>query len=158
MPKCFLTDQIAIAGLPTDFPPLKTLDNSPNNLPIQPTPFIGREKEVRLLTLTGPDGTGKTRLGLQVVAELSNWFADGVFFIELAPLSDPELVIPAIVQILEIKEIGGQLLLELLKVSLRDKRLLLLLDNFEQVVRDALPVAELLAACPKLKMLVTSST
>ena len=160
--------QLAIAGFPAHFPPLKTLDHFPNNLPIQPTAFIGREKEVaavaarlcreevRLVTLTGPGGTGKTRLGLQVVAEVSDRFADGVFFVDLAPLSDPELVISAIAQVLAIKEIGGQPLLELLKASLREKRLLLLLDNFEQVVLAAPPLAELLAACTHLKMLATS--
>jgi len=160
--------QLAIAGLPDDFPPLKTLDRFPHNLPIQPTPFIGREKEVaavaarlcheevRLVTLTGPGGTGKTRLALQVTAEVSDRFADGAFFVDLAPLSDPELVIPAAAQVLGIKEIGGQPLLELLKASLREKRLLLLLDNFEQVVQAARPVAELLATCPHLKLLVTS--
>jgi predicted ATPase/class 3 adenylate cyclase/DNA-binding CsgD family transcriptional regulator len=160
--------QLVIAGLPAGFPPLRTLDAYPNNLPIQPTPLIGREKEVaavaallrredvRLLTLTGPGGTGKTRLGLQVAAELSDRFADGVFFVNLAPLSDPDLVIPAAAQALEIKEIGGQPIFELLKASLREKRMLLMLDNFEQVVSAALQVAELLAACPKLKILVTS--
>jgi predicted ATPase/class 3 adenylate cyclase/DNA-binding CsgD family transcriptional regulator len=160
--------QLVIVDLPADFPPLKTLNNSPNNLPVQPTSLIGREKEVaallnllqreevRLLTLTGPGGTGKTRLGLQVAAELSDRFADGVFFVNLAPLSDPELVIPATAQVLDVKEIGGQPLLELLKASLREKHLLLLLDNFEQVVRVALQMAELLAACPKLKIMVTS--
>ena len=160
--------QLIMTGLPTDFPPLKTLDASPNNLPVQPTPFIGREKEVasvvallrregvHLVTLTGPGGTGKTRLGLQAAAELSDRFADGVFLVNLAPLSDPELVIPAAAQALEIKEVGGQPILELLKTSLREKQMLLLLDNFEQVVRAALQVAELLAACPKLKILVTS--
>src|SRR6266702_292075 len=160
--------QLVIAGLPAGFLPLKTLDAYPNNLPIQPTPLIGREQEVatvaallrhedvRLLTLTGPGGTGKTRLGLQVAAELSDRFADGVFFVNLAPFSDPELVIPAAAQALDVKEIGGQPLLELLKVSLREKHLLLLLDNFEQVVRAALQLAELLAACPQLKILVTS--
>jgi conflict system STAND superfamily ATPase len=160
--------QLAIAGFPADFPPLKTLDRSPNNLPLQPTVFIGREKEiadvvarlcrqeVRLVTLTGPGGTGKTRLGLQVAAEVSDRFADGVFFVDLAPLSDPGLVIPATAQVLEIKEFSGQPLLEHLKASLREKRLLLLLDNFEQVVQAAQPVAELLAACPHLKLLVTS--
>ena len=160
--------QLVIVGLPADFPPLKTLDASPNNLPIQPTPLIGREKEVaavakllrredvRLLTLTGPGGTGKTRLGLQVAAELSDRFADGVFFVNLAPLSDPDLVIPATAQALDLQERAGQPILELMKASLREKQMLLLLDNFEQVVRAALQVAELLAACPKLKILVTS--
>ena len=93
-----------MAGLPADFPPLKTLDSYPNNLPVQLTPLIGREQEVAavrsaatpggaLVTLTGPGGTGKTRLGLQVAAELSELFTDGVFFVNLAPLSDPELVV-----------------------------------------------------------------
>jgi len=160
--------QLVIAGLPADFPPLKTLDTHPNNLPIQPTSLIGREKEVaavqhllrredvRLLTLTGPGGTGKTRLGLQVAAELSERFLDGVFFVNLAPISDPALVVPTIAQILEVKETVEQSLLELLKTSLRERQLLLLLDNFEQVVSAASDVADLLAACPKLKVIATS--
>ena len=124
--------QLAIAGLQTDFPPLKTLDNSPNNLPLQPTPFIGREKEVaavaallhrekvRMVTLTGPGGTGKTRLGLQVAAELSTWFTDGVFFVNLASLHDPPFVIPTIAQALDLKETGEQPLLDQLQSFLRD--------------------------------------
>jgi len=160
--------QLIIEDLPADFPPLKTLDNSPNNLPIQPTSLIGREKEVaallnllrreevRLLTLTGPGGTGKTRLGLQVAAELIDIFPDGVYFVNLAPLSDPALVLPTLAQTLDIKESAELPLLELLKSSLHLKHLLLLLDNFEQVVLAALQVAELLAACPKLKIMVTS--
>jgi predicted ATPase/class 3 adenylate cyclase/DNA-binding CsgD family transcriptional regulator len=160
--------QLVIAGLPTDFPPLNTLDAFPNNLPVQLTPLIRREQElaaviellrreeVHLVTLTGPGGTGKTGLGLQVAAELSDSFADGVFFVNLAPLGDAEFVVPAIAQTLAIKETADQPILELLKASLREKRLLLLLDNFEQVVDAALQVAELLSACPKLKILVTS--
>lgn len=160
--------QLGIAGIPSEFPPLKTLDCSSHNLPIQPTPFIGREKEVaavialfrreevRLVTLTGPGGTGKTRLGLQVAAELSDNFADDVFFVNLAPLSDPGLVIPAIAEVLGIKEMAEHSLLELLHASLREKHRLLLLDNFEQVVSAALQVAELQTVCPKLKILLTS--
>jgi len=160
--------QLVIAGLLADFPPLKTLDTQPNNLPIQFTSLIGREKEVaavqnllcrediRLLTLTGTGGTGKTRLGLQVAAELNDSFADGVFFVNLAPISDPDLVVPTIAQTLGLQETGDQPLLDLLKAYLREKHLLLLLDNFEQVVSAALLVADLLAACPKLKVLVTS--
>ena len=160
--------QLVIAGLPADFPPLKTLESCPNNLPVQLTPLIGREKEVaavqyllqredvRLVTLTGPGGTGKTRLGLQVAAELSDLFADGVYFVNLAPLSDPELVVPTIAQILGLKEVSGQSLFDLVNAWLREKHLLLLLDNFEQVVDAALHVADLLAACPNLKVLVTS--
>jgi predicted ATPase/class 3 adenylate cyclase/DNA-binding CsgD family transcriptional regulator len=160
--------QLVMVGLPAAFPPPKTLDSHPNNLPIQPTSLIGREKEVatvqhllrredvRLLTLTGPGGTGKTRLGLQVAAESSERFVDGVFFVNLAPISDPALVVPTIAQTLELKETGEQSLLDLLKTSLREKQLLLLLDNFEQVVSAASQVADLLAACPKLKIMVTS--
>jgi predicted ATPase/class 3 adenylate cyclase len=160
--------QLVITGLPADFPPLKSLSNSPNNLPLQLIPLIGREQEVatalhflqrehvRLLTLTGPGGTGKTRLALQVAAELSEAFSDGVYFVNLAPISDPELVVPAIAQTLDIKEIADQTLLNLLKASLHWKQVLLLLDNFEQVVGAAVYVSELLASCPLLKVQVTS--
>jgi len=106
--------------------------------------------------LTGPGGTGKTRLGLQVAAELSDLFADGVYFVNLAPLSDPTLVVSTIAQTLDLKETGEQPLLDRLKGYLRDKQILVLLDNFEQVVSAALQVADLLAASPKLKVIVTS--
>ncbi len=160
--------QLVISDLPADFPPLSTLDTFPNNLPIQLTPFIGREQEVtavcdllrredtRLLTLTGPGGTGKTRLGLQVAAELTDAFADGVFFVNLAPISDPVLVVPTIAEALGMRAGGGQSLLERLRENLRSKQMLLLLDNFEQVVSAAAQVVDLLAACPQLKVLVTS--
>jgi predicted ATPase/class 3 adenylate cyclase/tetratricopeptide (TPR) repeat protein len=160
--------QLVIANLPADFPPLRTLDSHPNNLPIQSTTLIGREQEVaavahllrrediRLVTLTGPGGIGKTRLGSQVAAELSDRFADGVFFVNLAPISDPTFVVPAIAQTLDLKETGEQPLHDLLQASLQERQLLLLLDNFEQVLSAASQVADLLAACPRLKVLVTS--
>ena len=160
--------QLLVTDLPTDFPPLKTLDTHPNNLPIQPTPFIGREQEVaavctllrrpevRLLTLTGTGGVGKTRLGLQVAAELSDLFADGVFLVPLAPVSAPEQVLPTIAQTLSIGEYSDQPLFPFLQSALKDKHLLLLLDNFEQVAAAAIVVADLLTACPGLKVLVTS--
>ncbi len=160
--------QLVIADLPAGFPPLKTLDTHPNNLPVQFTLLIGREKEiaavqhllqrehVRLVTLTGPGGTGKTRLGLQVAAELSDLFTDGVYFVNLAPISDAEFVVPTIAQMLGIREVPGQPLLEHLKGELQQKQLLLVLDNFEQVVSAAPQLVDLLAACPKLNLLVTS--
>ncbi len=155
-------------GLPADFPRLKTPDTHPNNLPIQPTPFIGREQEVatvaqllrreevRLLTLTGPGGIGKTRLALQVATQRSGLFPDGVYFVNLAPIRDPALVVPTIAQALHIKENAEQPMFNLLKAFIRKQRLLLLLDNFEQVVSAATQVADLLISCPELKVLVTS--
>src|SRR5438552_2431709 len=107
--------QVIASDLPDDFPPLITIDSRPNNLPIQPSLFIGREKELRalcdllrrpdlrLLTLSGAGGSGKTRLALQVAAELIREFHDGVFFVALAPISDPHLVVSAIAQTLDVK-------------------------------------------------------
>src|SRR5215216_1032402 len=138
--------QVLSPKLPTSFPPLKTLDVRINNLPAQPTPLIGRERElgevrdllraegVRLLTLTGAGGMGKTRLGLQVAADLLDEFEDGVFFVELAPITDPALVASTIAEALGVVETGDQPLEESLKDYLSSKELLLLLDNFEQVL------------------------
>jgi predicted ATPase/DNA-binding SARP family transcriptional activator len=160
--------QFVAPDLPADFPPLNTLDLRPNNLPAQSTPLLGREQEVaaagerlrseavRLLTLTGPGGTGKTRLGLQVAADLLDAFESGVYFVGLAPISDPHLVASRIAQSLGVRETPGQPLLESLRQSLRERQMLLLLDNFEHVLAAAPLVAELLAGCPRLKVLVTS--
>ncbi|GAC1357233.1 MAG: hypothetical protein NVSMB38_39380 [Ktedonobacteraceae bacterium] len=139
-----------------------------STLPIQPTPLIGREQDisvsiallrrptVRLLTLVGTPGIGKTRLAIEVAARLSNDFADGTFFIPLAPISTPDLVIPTIAQTLGVKEFGNQPLLTSLKVYLHKKHLQLVLDNFEQIVQAAPFLAELLEAAPHVKLLVTS--
>jgi len=160
--------QLVIAGLPADFQAIRTLDSRSDSLPVQPTPLIGREQEVviagqllrredvRLVTLTGPGGTGKTRLGIQVAAELSDMFADGVYFVSLAPISDPMLVLPAIAQTLGIRDGVGQSLSARLAEVLLKKQVLLLLDNFEQVIEAAPQVADLLTTCPQLKVLVTS--
>ena len=160
--------QVVAPDVAADFPPLKSLDTRPNNLPVQSTPLIGREQEVaavrdlllrpgvRLVTLTGPGGTGKTRLGLQVAADLLDHFAHGVSFVNLAPIGDPALVASAIAQAVAVREQGGKPLLESLKDYVHDKHLLLLLDNFEHVTSAAPLVADLLAAAPRLAVLVTS--
>src|SRR5207249_1426002 len=113
-------------------------------------------EEVGLVTMTGSGGTGKTRLALQVAAELVDGFGDGVYLVPLAAIRDPTLVVPTISQAIGVKESGGQPLLDSLKGHLREKQMLLLLDNFEQVVPAAPLIGELLASAPRLKVLVTS--
>jgi predicted ATPase/DNA-binding XRE family transcriptional regulator len=139
-----------------------------HHLPLPPTPLLGREHEVaaicallqqqavRLVTLTGPAGVGKTRLGLEVGAMFADTFADGVWFIRLAPVADPALVIPTIARTLGLQEAGRRSIGEVLREWLRPRRLLLLLDNCEQVVAAAPEVAELLASSPGLQVLATS--
>jgi predicted ATPase len=160
--------QLTAPDLPSEFPPLRTLEDHPNNLPLQPTTLVGREREVaeviqrllasetRLLTLTGPGGTGKTRLALQAAAELLEEFDDGTFFVSLAALTDPELVASAIAAPLGVVEAADRPLEEGVIEYLREKKLLLVLDNFEQVLAGAQLVGQLLAACPHLKILATS--
>jgi predicted ATPase/class 3 adenylate cyclase len=159
--------QLVVLELPSDFPALKTLDATPNNLPIQLTSFIGRERDVaetrdllldgaRLLTLTGPGGTGKTRLSLQLAAEVSDHFQGGVYFVPLAPVTDPSLVGSAIAQSLALQESGGRPIQERVAEYVHDKELLLVLDNFEQVLPAAPLVVELLKAGPRLKIVVSS--
>jgi len=123
-------------------------------LPTPLTALLGREREVdavcqlvqrtdvRLITLSGPGGVGKTRLGLQVASALNGEFADGVAFVSLAPIRNPDLVLPTIAQALGMQDAGNQQPLERLQAYLRDKDLLLLLDNVEQVVAAAPQVAE----------------
>jgi predicted ATPase/class 3 adenylate cyclase len=154
--------------LPAGFPPLVSLIAKPSNLPLQPTPFIGREREVesvtsllrreevRLLTLTGTGGTGKTRLALQVGGAVLDEFERGVFFVSLGSITDASLIPSAIAGTLKVKEAPGESLVETLSSYLRDKQMLLVLDNFEHLLEGAPVVSELLAACPQLKVLVTS--
>ncbi|MBI3980207.1 MAG: adenylate/guanylate cyclase domain-containing protein [Chloroflexi bacterium] len=158
--------QLVHPALPGEFPPPKSLDALPNNLPVQLTSFIGRERELaevkrllkttRLLTLSGPGGCGKTRLALQVAADQLDDFADGVYFVDLGSVRDRSLVAPAIAKALGVREVGARTPLEGLKDELRDREMLLVLDNFEQVLAATSLVADLLTACPRLTLLVTS--
>ena len=150
---------------------VKHAETRPSNLPVQRTEFVGREKEVaaakelllrtdvRMVTVTGPGGIGKTRLAVQVASGLVERFPGGTYFVPLASLNDPGLIASVIVQTLGIREAGAQSPLEILKGSLQDSLcapMLLLLDNFEHLVQAAPTVAELLAVGPNLKILVTS--
>ena len=177
--------QLMAPGLAADFPPLKSLDTLPNNLPRQLTKFIGREREIEevkniladtyLLTLTGSGGCGKTRLGLQVAADLVEEYKDGVWVVELAPLSDPDLVIQEVASVLGIREESGALpmgvgtsgapsatseaasLLTRLTDYLQSKHLLLVLDNCEHLIEACIKLVDvLLRACPNLKIMVAS--
>ena len=158
--------QLVHPSLDSDFPPLKSLLLFKHNLPRQPSSFIGREEEIMeinrlikntaLLTLLGPGGTGKTRLMLQVAEEIIEDFPDGVWLVELAPLTDPELIPERVAAALNVQEQPGHRMHDTLIEYLRRKELLLLLDNVEHLVRECAEfVEQLLRYCPKLKILVT---
>ena len=160
--------QLIHPGLSSDFPALATLSFRPNNLPTQTSEFLGREAQlaairdlldavgVRLLTLTGPGGIGKTRLGLQGAADQIDRFEDGVYFVDLSPVRDPDAAFEAIVRAIGLTGTSDEGVLEVLKEQLRPKHMLLLLDNFEQVMDAADGVSDLLQQCAELKVLVTS--
>jgi predicted ATPase/class 3 adenylate cyclase len=159
--------QVLAPDLAADFPPLSTLDVSPDNLPAQLTSFIGRDAEVaevkrllseaRLVTLTGSGGCGKTRLSIQAASELGADYSNGVWFVELAPLADPALVPRAVATVLGLREDSKRPILTVLTDFLRTKSLLLVLDNCEHLIVSCAQLSEaLLRACPKLRILASS--
>jgi predicted ATPase len=158
--------QVEAEDLPVEFPPLPTVDYRPNNLPTQATAFIGREQVLaqvadllhnnHLLSLIGPGGTGKTRLALQAAADSLDDFDDGVFFVDLTPVSSPTLVDQTIAATLGVGVGSRQDPTDALKKHLQYKQILLLLDNFEHVLDAANLVGELLGSVPNLKFIVTS--
>ena len=161
--------QLLSPALSDTFPPLKSLDNPEllNNLPQQVTSFIGREKEIeavrtllhktRLLTLTGSGGSGKTRLGLQVAAEVLEDYPDGAWLVELAPLSDPALVPQSIAQALSVREEPGKPLMQTLTAALKSQRLLLVLDNCEHLLAACAQLVDtLIRSCPGVRVLASS--
>jgi predicted ATPase/class 3 adenylate cyclase len=160
--------QLLHPELPDAFPALRTLETHPHNLPIQLTPLLGRDEDVaaicacvaeygaRLVTLTGPGGTGKTRLALAVAAELLDDFPDGVWFVDLAPLNDPALVLPTVARTLGLREGSDQSLAEVVSGYLAAKRLVIVLDNYEHLLRAVPVISDLLRAGPAIVLLVTS--
>jgi predicted ATPase/class 3 adenylate cyclase len=166
--------QVVAPGLRADFPPLRTASHFLRNIPHATTPLIGRQAEVavaraaivpepsatepgaRLLTLTGPGGTGKTRLALHLATTLGVGFDDGAAFVPLADIGDPTLAPSAIAAALELGDLSGESPRAILLEQLRDRHLLLVLDNLEQVLGVAPFVAELLTQCRRLRVLATS--
>ena len=159
--------QLNVAGLPNEFPPLRSLDTLPNNLPIQRTSFVGRAHDVadvkelleryRLLTLVGSGGVGKTRLAIQAGAELLERFPDGVWFVDFAPISDPELVASVVAQALGMTQQQGRRVDETIPQWLRRKKLLLIFDNCEHVLEPAAALADaILATAQDVRILATS--
>jgi predicted ATPase len=160
--------QITGGGLTESFPPLATLNAIANNLPVQLTDFIGRQAELedvkrllsetRLLTILAQGGAGKTRLAIQAAADLSHQFPDGVFFVELAPISSPSDIIQTVAESLRIALSTDEEPQTQLLTYLANRRLLLLFDNFEHVVEGAGIVDEILTGAPEVRVLATSRT
>lgn len=160
--------QAVAPDLPREFPPLVARGSRPAGIPVEPTRFIGRDREVaaladlvrqddmRLVTLTGPGGIGKTRLAAEVVRAVASDFPDGVFVAPLGSTTDANMVPSQIAAALGLRETGGQPVLGLVEAYLKDRALLLILDNFEQVLGARMSVASLIASSPGLKMVVTS--
>ena len=160
--------QLAGKGLSRDFPPLRTLENRSTNLPAQPSPLVGRQSElaeliqllrrpeVRVLTVTGPGGAGKTRLVLQTAADLVEDFPDGAFFVPLVGATEPALVLPTIARTIGVHEAGGLSSAEAAAEYLRDRELLLVLDNFEHVLEAAPLVGDLVSEAPGVKAICSS--
>jgi predicted ATPase/class 3 adenylate cyclase len=160
--------QLRIEGLAADFPPPRTIEGRATNLPAQPTPLVGRSRELesvrtlllgegtRMVTLTGPGGTGKTRLALQVAADLLDEFPDGVYGVLLAPIADPDVVPLELARVLGVEETSTLSIAEALKAAVANRRTLILFDNFEHVGPASGLLGDLLGSCPGLKALVTS--
>ncbi len=173
--------ELRVSGLRADFPPLRTIDNRPHNLPAHLSPIVGREREIAalraqleagasLITLLGPGGTGKTRLSLAVAAATRDLWPDGVFFVPLAPIAAPtdedasdairdvieDAIAGAVAHALNLRDDGSQTLAERVPLYLQERRILLVLDNFEHLVGGAKVVADWRERCPKLAILATS--
>ena len=161
--------QVLIPGLIAEFPPLKSVENRLNNLPVQVTPFVGRESEIEalsklsldpdlsLISIIAPGGMGKTRLALELGERMLDRFHNGVFFVELAPISDSENIIPAVAEALgyQFQQDGRSPKQQVLDY-LGNKHLLLIMDNFEHLIDGAKIVTEMLKSASKLKILATS--
>ncbi len=161
--------QLVATGLRTDFPPLRSLDDPelPNNLPVSLSPFVGRAAELaelrarvsgsRFVTLTGAGGSGKTRLALQLGAELLDGAGEGVWFVDLAPISDPDLVPMAVIDALQLCQVSDGSPLDSLLRILRDQHLLIVLDSCEHVIDSVAKLADLIGrSCPKVRLIATS--